>query len=285
MKKGSGVLLMVFEILAVLLVTYTLISIARTMASSDTVNKIIIAERITMMSNGLLAVPENAWMRFPANLSAYIEKFEDNVVLVYRSETDFAFERVRRHFVPYETTELDVEVKYEPFLYLIREAGALAVDDEEPKMVVLEKLPAVNTKDLNWKSKLIVFSPLNDGFVEFLADEMKSKGINAQQANFPETGRVAAARLLIEDIAENEIKLYYSQANEEARNKKLAFLMKDRLSSMAKVSIIGGRLYKDASVFNNVDITLVIGINPDLKKESAAISSAIYNALVDYYEK
>jgi len=70
-KKGDSILLVLFEVLAVVLIAFTMIRIAQGFASSETVIKQNTAQDIALMVNTLVGVPGDAIVEYPANLSNY----------------------------------------------------------------------------------------------------------------------------------------------------------------------------------------------------------------------
>ncbi len=70
-KKGITTLMMILEIVIVLISAYSIFSIASKYASSETVNKIIIADDIKMMVDTLIGTPGDAVVQYPGNVSKY----------------------------------------------------------------------------------------------------------------------------------------------------------------------------------------------------------------------
>ncbi len=72
-KKAASVsiFMMIAEILVVLLVSYFSIQIAQVYASSETVEKITIADDIKMMIDTFVGIPGDAVAQYPANVSKY----------------------------------------------------------------------------------------------------------------------------------------------------------------------------------------------------------------------
>ena len=70
-KKAVSTLTMVFEVLVVLLVIAGYLRIAEAYASSETVNKINLAEDIRMMVDALVGTPGDALVQYPGNVSKY----------------------------------------------------------------------------------------------------------------------------------------------------------------------------------------------------------------------
>ena len=70
-KKGITTLMMILEIIIILLASYSIFSLASKFASSETTNKIIIADDIKMMADTLVGTPGEAVVQYPGNVSKY----------------------------------------------------------------------------------------------------------------------------------------------------------------------------------------------------------------------
>ena len=70
-RKAASTLMIVFEVLMVLFVIYSYLQIAEKYASSETTNKINIAEDIKMMVDTLVGTPGDGTVQYPANVSKY----------------------------------------------------------------------------------------------------------------------------------------------------------------------------------------------------------------------
>lgn len=71
-KKGSSILLMIFEILIVVLVVGMSFSIANDYAKSQTAQKILYTKDLALMIDTLVAFPGNSQVQFPHNTTAFI---------------------------------------------------------------------------------------------------------------------------------------------------------------------------------------------------------------------
>ncbi|MBI2151876.1 hypothetical protein HYU21_04080 [Candidatus Woesearchaeota archaeon] len=71
-KKGSSILLMIFEILVVVLVVGMSFSIANDYAKSQTAQKILFTKDLALMVDTLMAFPGNSQVQFPHNTTAFI---------------------------------------------------------------------------------------------------------------------------------------------------------------------------------------------------------------------
>ncbi|MDP3698178.1 MAG: hypothetical protein Q8R47_01185 [Nanoarchaeota archaeon] len=70
-KRGITTLMMILEIMIVLISAYSIFSIASKYASSETTNKIIIADDLKMMIDTLVGTPGEAVVQYPGNVSKY----------------------------------------------------------------------------------------------------------------------------------------------------------------------------------------------------------------------
>ncbi len=82
--KASSVLLMIFELLAVVLVIYLVISISQAYGSSLTVQKINAAEEMRMMIDTLVGIPADALVQYPQNLSQFTLVLTNDAIAVYQ---------------------------------------------------------------------------------------------------------------------------------------------------------------------------------------------------------
>src|SRR3989338_8144530 len=83
--KASSVLLMIFELLAVILVIYLVISISEAYGSSLTVQKINAAEEMRMMIDTLVGIPDDALVQYPKNLSLFTLTLTNDAIAIYQS--------------------------------------------------------------------------------------------------------------------------------------------------------------------------------------------------------
>ena len=70
-KKAASVIMITFEILVVLLVVYMTVSIGKAYGESDQVTKINAAEELRMMIDTLVAVPGDAIVSYPQEVSKF----------------------------------------------------------------------------------------------------------------------------------------------------------------------------------------------------------------------
>lgn len=75
--------MMIFEVLIVLFVIYSYFQIAEAYASSETVNKINLAEDIRMMADTLVGTPGDVVVQYPGNVSKYAFILSSSSVTVF----------------------------------------------------------------------------------------------------------------------------------------------------------------------------------------------------------
>ena len=97
-KKGESVLIMIFEILAVFTVIFLTINIARGFARGETVIKTNIAQDIQMMVDTLIAVPGNALVEYPHDVSNYVISLDNEKAMVMKPD-DPDVRRITRYFI------------------------------------------------------------------------------------------------------------------------------------------------------------------------------------------
>ncbi len=96
-KKAVSTLMMVFEVLVVLLVIAGYLRIAEAYASSETVNKINLAEDIRMMVDTFVGTPGEAQVQYPGNVSQYsFILSSDSITVFIKNEGEQ--KRVTRYF-------------------------------------------------------------------------------------------------------------------------------------------------------------------------------------------
>src|SRR3989344_6423806 len=82
-KRGITTMMMILEILIVLIAAYSIFSLASKYASSETTNKINIAEDIKMMIDTLVGAPGEAKVQYPGNVSKYTFILSSSSVQVF----------------------------------------------------------------------------------------------------------------------------------------------------------------------------------------------------------
>lgn len=82
-KKGITTLMMILEIMIILIAAYSIFSIASKYASSETTNKIIIADDLKMMVDTLIGTPGEAVVQYPEKVSKYAFILSSSSVSVF----------------------------------------------------------------------------------------------------------------------------------------------------------------------------------------------------------
>jgi hypothetical protein len=83
MKKAQSTVLMIFEVMIVVFVIVSTIKIAQSYASSETADKIIIAEDMRMMINALVATNGDAVVEYPQDVFKYSFRLSQGAISVY----------------------------------------------------------------------------------------------------------------------------------------------------------------------------------------------------------
>ena len=81
--KAVSVLLLIFEVMVVLLVGYIAFSIAQGYASSETVQKINLAEDLRLMLHTVTGVPGDALVQYPHDVSHFNFILTPNSITVF----------------------------------------------------------------------------------------------------------------------------------------------------------------------------------------------------------
>lgn len=99
-NKADSIIMMIFEILVVLLISYILVSIGQSYAESETTLKITAANDIQMMVNTLVAVPGEALVKYPHNVSSLTFILDNNGIAVFRKGELETKWKVQQFFLP-----------------------------------------------------------------------------------------------------------------------------------------------------------------------------------------
>ena len=83
-KKGSSIILMIFEVLFVVFVVFMAFNFAVKAASDETVVKENIANEFSLMVNTLVGTPGNAVISYPYNISTYSLILDNEKVTVLK---------------------------------------------------------------------------------------------------------------------------------------------------------------------------------------------------------
>lgn len=83
-KKAASILMVIFELLAVLLVVFIVTEAAARLGDSEKVKRINMAQDIQMMLDTLLGVPGEAVVEYPGNLSSYLVLLSQKEITVFK---------------------------------------------------------------------------------------------------------------------------------------------------------------------------------------------------------
>ncbi len=124
--RGESIILLIFEVLVVLLVTYILVSIAGAYGKSDTVLKINSAEDMRMMVDTLVGVPGDALTHYPLNVSQFLFILTDNTITVLKKGEPDVTNVVRPFFLPTGYTASGV-VEQQPWICLEKKSKTITL--------------------------------------------------------------------------------------------------------------------------------------------------------------
>ena len=119
---------MIFELVAVIIVIFIALSVAKSAATNETTAKINVAQDLQMMVDALIGIPDNALVEYPVGVSDYIILLNMEAVTVMRPE-DPDFKRVVKNFILPEGYSAEGIVEQKPKICLKK---------EEKRIVVLE---------------------------------------------------------------------------------------------------------------------------------------------------
>lgn len=81
-KKGASIILTIFELLVIILVVFMAFSRSKDLGESDRVVRQKAVEELVMMVNTLAALPGDAVVEYPGNMTQYTIILENNQVAV-----------------------------------------------------------------------------------------------------------------------------------------------------------------------------------------------------------
>lgn len=99
-NKAESIMMMIFEILVVLMISYILVSVGRSFAESETALKITAAKDIQMMTDTLVAVPGEAVVKYPHDVSTLTFVLDTNGIAVFRKGEPENKWNVQQFFLP-----------------------------------------------------------------------------------------------------------------------------------------------------------------------------------------
>ena len=86
-KKGVQILFIVFELLIVLFVIFTLVKIAESYGSTTGTQKAILSKDLKMMVDTLVATPGDVVVEYPGDVSSYqFHLFQDHILVALYDE-------------------------------------------------------------------------------------------------------------------------------------------------------------------------------------------------------
>ena len=128
--------MMILEILIILLASYSIFSLASKFASSETTNKIIIADDLKMMVDTLIGTPGEALVQYPGNVSKYTFILSSSSISVF-IKGEGEQKKIVRHF--------SLPEGYQAFGTL--ENGDSLCLRKEKKMIVLRECKEVSAAE------------------------------------------------------------------------------------------------------------------------------------------
>ncbi|MBR9683406.1 hypothetical protein GOV03_02600 [Candidatus Woesearchaeota archaeon] len=99
-KKGSSIIMIIIELVAVVFVVAMTFSIAQGMAKGERVEKVNLAEDLRMMIDTLIGVPGDVVAEYPANVSKYVFTLSKNEIRVFQDVKDEVNLVVRKIHLP-----------------------------------------------------------------------------------------------------------------------------------------------------------------------------------------
>jgi hypothetical protein len=87
-KKGASILFIIFELLIVLIVVFSLVKAAKIYGSSEGTQKIILSKDLKMMVDTLVASPGDLTVEYPGNVFDYQIHLSQSSVLVALASED-----------------------------------------------------------------------------------------------------------------------------------------------------------------------------------------------------
>jgi hypothetical protein len=101
-KKAAGILMLIFEILAVILVVGTTFKVSNYYAQSDTVIKEKIVQDLQMMINVFIGIPGNAYVKYPTDVSSYLLVLNNEAIILSEpgNEDDIHKRTLKKFYLP-----------------------------------------------------------------------------------------------------------------------------------------------------------------------------------------
>ena len=99
-KKAASILVMFFELLAVMAIIFMLVSYAKNLAESEHNSKIRTAQDIKMMIDVLVGVPGQAVVQYPYDVSKYSLSLQTNSITVFEKGEAEGLRTFRNFYLP-----------------------------------------------------------------------------------------------------------------------------------------------------------------------------------------
>ena len=294
-KKGVGVLLMLFEIAAALVVVYILANIAVGIGSSKAFVKASTAKDMALLVDTLIAAPGDVIVYYNRDTSPYVVSAVGTSFFV--SEEDE--QKASGYFIPFEGLELKKEINHNRLIYLYKMGqdfgigeGPVGIGDLMPN-----KIPLVEaaTKQEDWENKEIVITPESINGEQNILGDIIVKDINQiskeQTAELRDLKDLSSADMIIELNINNQkqgsVMVRVSTEGQLRKNKKLAALIINNLVKEDKDNIIKTKnivLVDNLDLLDNSDTAVSVEISLDVKdKLGNKIAEAVSEAIKEYY--
>ncbi|MEK6809650.1 MAG: hypothetical protein AABY40_03175 [Nanoarchaeota archaeon] len=140
-KKGITTLMMILEIIIILVSAGLIFSLAYKFSSSETTNKIILADDIKMMVDTLVGTPGEAMVKYPEPVSKYTFILSSGTITVF-IKGEGEQQKIVRHF--------SLPEGYQAFGTL-EDKDNLCLEKEQQKIVLRECAAAVTAAEKSEK--------------------------------------------------------------------------------------------------------------------------------------
>ena len=126
-KKAASIILMLFEVVVVIVVVGIALTVAARLAKPETISKITAAEDLAMMVNTLVALPGNALVEYPRNMSLYSLVLTSQKVTIYQGDQTKDSDPVSRPFILPQGYTATKFVKQKASVCLQKEGKTIAI--------------------------------------------------------------------------------------------------------------------------------------------------------------
>jgi len=138
-KKAVSILMIIFELLAVVLIVSIVFSVAKAMGSSDRVFRINLANDIQMMTETLVSVPGDVVIESPYNVSGYVLILDQSSITVFK-KGDSDDEKITKNFYLPEGYEAKGSLEEEERFCLEKESQTVFLRDCKPEEKLEQKI-------------------------------------------------------------------------------------------------------------------------------------------------